>query len=260
MADLEDFFKKKDKKKKGGEKKFAKANTDVLAKNLEQMAVKEEKAMEKEISEMNNDSPNTPLNQQDDDEWDDYRENKKDYTGLKIENLTQEQPKEEEEEETEVNEDGEVVAKRKDGKDGPWNKTKDGPSNQGSMEERDEMPEQKREAVELLASSNVVGGSYVPPHMRGQAGAAAAAAATEVRRPQPRGRVMKAPDISSEVYFPSLGNSEDTAPKGAWGKNPVRGGEGAFEEVKGGDKQASVRSTESKALTLGNKFDVLGAE
>ena len=93
-----------------------------------------------------------------------------------------------------------------------------------------------------------------------QAGAAAAAAATEVRRPQPRGRwvqflwywkadpshnlidvlecllvlcqsaskylifsnarVMKAPDISSEVYFPSLGNSEDTAPKGAWGKNP----------------------------------------
>merc|ERR1719188_1069909 len=98
-----------------GEKKFAKANTDVLAKNLEQMAVKEEKAMEKEMSEMNNDSPNTPLNQQDDDEWDDYRENKKDYTGLKIENLTAEQPKEEEEEETEVNEDGEVVLKaRKD--------------------------------------------------------------------------------------------------------------------------------------------------
>jgi len=63
MADLDGFFKKKDKKKKG-EKKFAKANTDVLAKNLEQMAVKEEKQMEKEISEMNNDSPNTPLNQQ----------------------------------------------------------------------------------------------------------------------------------------------------------------------------------------------------
>merc|ERR1712107_973039 len=78
-------------------------------------------------------------------------------------------------------------------------------------EEREEMPEQKREAVELLASSNVVGGSYVPPHMRGQAGAAAAAAATEVRRLQPRGRVMKAPDISSEVYFPSLVNSEDSA-------------------------------------------------
>ena len=29
-----------------------------------------------------------------------------------------------------MNEDGEVVAKRKDGKDGPWNKLGDGPSNQ----------------------------------------------------------------------------------------------------------------------------------
>ena len=44
----------------------------------------------------------------DDDEWDDYRENKKDYTGLKIENLTQEQPKEEEEEETEVVKEAEL--------------------------------------------------------------------------------------------------------------------------------------------------------
>merc|ERR1739846_9546 len=122
---------------------------------LEESAIKEQKQQDKEMTNMNNDSPNTPLNQQDDDEWDDYRENKKDYTGLKIENLTQEQPKEEEEEETEVNEDGEVVAKRKDGKDGPWNKLGDAPSNQSSMEERDEMPEQKREAVELLASSNV---------------------------------------------------------------------------------------------------------
>ena len=82
-----------------------------------------------------------------------------------------------------------MVAKRKDGKDGPWNKLGDTTSNQvhpnsvysednrgscnfpliqGSMEEREEIPEQKREAVELLASSNVVGGSYVPPHMRGQ--------------------------------------------------------------------------------------------
>ena len=46
MADLEDFFKKKDKKKKG-EKKFATVNAD----NLDQMAVKEEMARKKEISE-----------------------------------------------------------------------------------------------------------------------------------------------------------------------------------------------------------------
>ena len=44
-----------------------------------------------------------PFNCQDDDEWDDYRENKKDYTGLKIENLTVEDPTvKPEEEKTEV--------------------------------------------------------------------------------------------------------------------------------------------------------------
>jgi len=256
MADIDEFFKKKDKKKKG-EKKFAKANTDVLAKNLEEMAVKEEKAMEKEMSEMNNDSPDTPLNQQDDDEWDDYRENKKDYTGLKIENLTAEEPKEETTEETEVNEDGEVVVKaRKDGS-GPWNKgSGEGGSHQNSMEEREE-PKAEREGEALLAQSNVVGGSYVPPHMRGQAGGAQAP--VEAKRPLPRGRMMKAPDINSEVFFPSLGNAEDSAPKGAWGKRMVKD-EGAFEEVRGGEKQGAFRSSDGPKLTLGNKFDVLGAE
>lgn len=256
MADLDDFFKKKDKKKKG-EKKFAKANTDVLAKNLEVMDEKEEKALVKEIAEMNNDNPGTTLNQQDDDEWDDYRENKKDYTGLKIENLTVQETKteEEEEEETEVDEDGEVVKKNKDGS-GPWNRGEG--SHQNSVEEREEvMPEHKREAVELLATSNVVGGSYVPPHMRGQPGGGASPAPVE--RKQPRGRMMKAPDISSELYFPSLGDASDTAPKGAWGKRLVKD-EGAFMEVRGGEKQGSHRATEGPKLTLGNKFDVLGAE
>lgn len=256
MADLDDFFKKKDKKKK--EKKFAKANTDVLAKNLEQMAVKEEKATQKEMSEMANDNPSTTLNQQDDDEWDDYRENKKDYTGLKIENLTVEEPtKEEEEEETEINEDGEVVKVRKD-ESGPWNKMGETGvgSHQNSVEDREE-PSQERESVALLAQSNVVGGSYVPPHMRG---AGAAAPAAEARRPLPRGRLMKAPDISSEVYFPSLGQAEDSAPKGAWGKKLVKD-EGVFEEVRGGgEKQGHNRASEAPKLTLGNKFDALRDE
>ena len=46
MADLDDFFKKKDKKKKKGGG-FSKANTDVLAKNLEETARKEQLADEK---------------------------------------------------------------------------------------------------------------------------------------------------------------------------------------------------------------------
>ena len=43
---------------------------------------------------------------QDDEEWDDYRENKKDFTGLKIDKLVIEEPvNNTEEEETEVSQD-----------------------------------------------------------------------------------------------------------------------------------------------------------
>jgi hypothetical protein len=93
---------------------------------------------------------------QDDDEWDDYRENKKDFTGLKIEKLTVKEPEKEEEEETEVNEDGETVAKRKEGKDGPWNRADSHGERQGSVEEITPVQEEKREAAvlhEQVASS-----------------------------------------------------------------------------------------------------------
>ena len=111
---------------------------------------------------------------------------------------------------------------------------------------------------------NVVGGSYVPPHMRGAGGASTSAASTEQqRRPLPRGKNKAAPDISSEVYFPSLSASlEDGGPKGAWGKGGAAARRyddgGHFEEVKeSGGKGAHLRHTEAPKLTLGNKFDAL---
>ena len=54
MGDIDDFFAKKDKKKKGT-KKFSKANTDVLAKNLEESAIKEQMQQEKEITNIGGD-------------------------------------------------------------------------------------------------------------------------------------------------------------------------------------------------------------
>jgi len=144
MADLDDFFAKKDKKKKGT-KKFSKANTDVIAKNLEESAIKEQKQQDKDVANMGEDKNPEKINQQDDDEWDDYRENKKDYTGLKIENLVIEEPVKVEEDETEINEDGEVVKVKKD-ESGPWNK-KDG-ENRGSMEESPE-PETKQRSMKM---------------------------------------------------------------------------------------------------------------
>jgi len=256
MGDIDDFFAKKDKKKKGGPKKFSKANTEVLAKNLEETARKEQKAQDKEVNDIGTDNnTNTPLDQQDDDEWDDYRENKKDYTGLKIENLTVEEPVKDEEEETEINEDGEVVKVKKD-ESGPWSKLAEG----------EERPDEVRQAEpETIVSqtvgsglSNVTqGGKYVPPSLRGQAGAGGKE--QEVRRQAPR-RLKAAPDISSEVYFPSLSSAaEDSAPKGAWGRRLVKD-EGAFEEVRQSSQGQTQHRTEAPKLALGNKFDALRDE
>ena len=63
MADLDDFFAKKDKKKKGT-KKFSKANTDVIAKNLEESAIKEQKQQDKEMTNMSEDKNPENIKQQ----------------------------------------------------------------------------------------------------------------------------------------------------------------------------------------------------
>ena len=153
---------------------------------------------------------------QDDDEWDDYRENKKDYTGLKIENLVIEEPVKVEEEETEVklnlgycdnlqnwyqiNEDGEVVKVKKD-ESGPWNK-KDG-ENRGSMEQQETPePEVKPSNHIIVEQPNVVGGSYVPPHMRGGGGGAGTPERnTEPRRTAPRRWELLKCDVSEAVKW-----------------------------------------------------------
>ena len=51
MANIDDFFAKKDKKKKGT-KKFSKANTDVIAQNLEESARKEQLQQDKDINNL----------------------------------------------------------------------------------------------------------------------------------------------------------------------------------------------------------------
>lgn len=253
MADLDDFFAKKDKKKKGT-KKFSQANTDVIAKNLEESAIKEQLQQDKDITNIGDDMNPETVNQQDDDEWDDYRENKKDYTGLKIETLVIEDPeKAVVEEDTEVNENGEVVKKKDEA--GPWNK-KDG-ERSNSSEVESPVVESKPLPGAAIEQPNVVGGAYVPPAMRG-GGGSAQPSALEARKP-PR-RMKAAPDISSAINFPSLSAAaEDTAPKGAWGKKLVRD-DAAFEEVRGDYSKNQHRSTDGPKLTLGNKFDALRDE
>jgi hypothetical protein len=245
MADIDDLFAKKDKKKKGG-KKFAKANTDVIAKNLIETDKKEMRELEKQEKELSTqlsgeDKTVTPQASQEDEEWEEYREHKKDLTGLKIETLTLTEPQaEEEEEETEINEDGELVKVKKDGTGGPWK------SLGGSLENHNNQ-DLNYQLDNSIQNTNVVAGSYVPPHLRSSAPAP---------RPTPgqrRGKVA-APDISSEVSFPSLS---------AVIEESMRGYDdgGKFEEVKerGGQQyQQQIKGGASERITLENRFAGLG--
>lgn len=251
MADLDDFFAKKDKKKKGT-KKFSKANVDELAKNLEETDKKEQKqadnnyvATSQALGEEKNQEKEKKV--EGEDEWDDYHENKKDYTGLKIENLkVEEEVEEEEEDEEEMNEDGEMVSVKK-GESGPWNKKS------GSKNNSTDLPDEKMPEEKPASTANSKSGGYVPPHMRN------GGSAPIERRPMARGRIKNAPDINSEVYFPSLSSgTDDAAPKGAWGKKLAGKNEGQYEEVREGRGQShNNRNSEAPKLSLGNKFDLL---
>lgn len=249
MADnnLDDFFAKKDKKKKGG-KKFAKANTDVVAKNLIETERKELKEMEKVdkvlSTQFSDEKSVTPQQSQEDEEWEEYRDNKKDLTGLKIEALTIQEPVVEvEEEETEINEDGEVVKVKKD-ESGPWNKS-DAPTNKAQRQQEHILEMQKLDTS--IQNTNVVQGSYVPPHLRG--GSAAAAEQPRQQARQRRGKVA-APDISSELNFPSLSSAIEDKNFSALDDG------GRFEEVRGdrGSAHQTHRVVEDSRISLGNRF------
>lgn len=256
MADLDDFFAKKDKKKKGT-KKFSKGNVDEMAKNLEETDKKEQKQADKyeptatthAVGEENPQEKEKKVEAED--EWDDYHENKKDYTGLKIENLkVEEEVEEESDDEEEMNEDGEMVSVKK-GETGPWNK-KSGSKNNSTDLPDDEIPKPSQ----APASAGSKSGGYVPPHLRG----GNAGSAPIERRSMARNRMKNAPDINSEVYFPSLtAGTDDDGPKGAWGKKLSGKNEGQFEEVRErqGQFHNKISSSEAPKLSLGNKFDLL---
>ena len=215
MADLDDFFAKKDKKKKS-KKGFSKANTDILAKNLEENERREAKAEEKVAAILATTEANKAQAASEgkltepDEEWHVYDDEKKDYSGLKIEALKVESEEElDEDEEHEINEEGEKVRVKKQGDGGPWNKMtgSDGVNNsvihEMSEQERKEQAKAELEASIGAPKGSVVGGSYVPPHMRG--GGAQTTASPSSRMANRRNKAP--PDFNSQVFFPSLSSA-----------------------------------------------------
>ncbi|KAL4135672.1 hypothetical protein QTP88_007270 [Uroleucon formosanum] len=130
MADLDNFFAKKDRKKTKGQK-FA-TSSDNMATGQEELQKKQDKQKkersERSLTIQNNyttENDNKTSSQKLEEEWNEYQEEIKDYTTLKMQNLTADCPanftdnnEKDDEIEFEENEAGEMVPKRKNA--GPW--------------------------------------------------------------------------------------------------------------------------------------------
>ncbi|CAH2056340.1 unnamed protein product, partial [Iphiclides podalirius] len=172
MADLDDFFAKKDRKKSKSVKKFA--TTDELAKKLEDTK-KSDTRPKKERPAQEGDEPGRAGEEE---EWKEYEEPVKDYTGLKIQVLQGSMAPESRDSSAEdtAPDSGKIK--------GPWNKPVE--------VEQPPPPPPVEEKPREVKTSNI----YVPPAPR-----------TREVEPMRRNQAKHAPDIHNDDYFPVLGAS-----------------------------------------------------
>lgn len=134
------------------------------------------------------------LNFKEQDEWKDFEEEKKDYTGLKIGNLTIQSPtegtagaKESMDEQQEESEPGQENEK----KVGPWKR----------IDASNEVPEEPKVVVEeKVQPQPQTRHSYVPPSLRN---------AGQAPVQSNRLKSKAAPDIHNEEFFPTLSKTGD---------------------------------------------------
>uniref|UniRef100_A0A182J1X4 Protein CDV3 homolog n=1 Tax=Anopheles atroparvus TaxID=41427 RepID=A0A182J1X4_ANOAO len=218
MADLDDFFAKKD-KKKGKPKKFVTA--EEIAKQLDDTS---KKAVESKMKKPSEPAENNSEPKQPDDEWMEVKENKKDYTGLKLAQLTIDNESNNDSEQlgdpNDPNNDGEGGEGGDRDPTKPWNKL------DATAAARAKVPS----LVEPVATSNV----YISPAMK------------SLRAKQKKG----APDLKSEEYFPTLGMEKPELPK-PLKKDPT------FEDVKHGGRVKMVEASSSGQVSVGNRFTSL---
>ncbi|CAH0716979.1 unnamed protein product, partial [Brenthis ino] len=188
MADLDDFFAKKD-RKKSKVKKFATA--DELAKKLEDTKQKSDVRPKKERPAQEGEDTGRAGEEE---EWKDYEEPVKDYTGLKIQVLQGGAGAPESGRDSATEDSAPENTKNK----GPWNKP-------AEQEQPTPAPPPPREEKSQPSA-------YVPPQSRNRT-------AEPVRRHQSK----NAPDIHNDDYFPVLGAGTKRA--GGW--STAGGGGGA---------------------------------
>lgn len=146
---------------------------------------------------------------QDEEEWREFEEEKKDYSGLKIGNLT-----------VNDNHDGDSDDQRgtgensSDGESGETSSKLSGPWKKADAPPQADTTEQVQQPQVPTTTTATVGQKYKSPHLRHQT----------TSSPSTRSSRMKnvAPDIRSEEYFPTLNAKQPAAvePTG-WGRRWV---------------------------------------
>jgi len=216
---VEDFFAKKDKGKKGKKGKFTGTrDRESIAKSIEESKqTGKEKVKEKQTSNIQSAAEKA------EDEWIDFDEPTiKDYTGLKIQTL---QISEKQEEsagsgDDENDEEGDGASK----KDNPW-----------AFSQSAQAPAAPAPAPAETRPTGV----YRPPGFN--------------RGPMPRRGPRAAPEIGSEIAFPSLNAAVQSEKR----KDMQNTGRSAFETVKHGSRSTEPMANRGPKLDLGNKFDAL---
>ncbi|XP_055374254.1 protein CDV3 homolog isoform X2 [Condylostylus longicornis] len=231
MADLDDFFAKKD-KKKSKTKKFL--TPEELAKKLEDTSkkaveVKPQQPPRKELR------PNDDLlilkpeeDPQDNEEWKEFQEvEQKDYSGLKIGQLTLNDDEDElgsgQEGGLDENDTDGEGSSNKDRKQGPWKSVV-------PAEEVTQIPVEVKPSV------------YVSPAFK--------AASKTIKA-----RNRNAPDITNEEYFPTLGAARPEEQR-------KKKNEPSFEEVRHGGRMQRIQELKrnTEAPVIGNRYDSLAEE
>ncbi|XP_022120958.1 protein CDV3 homolog [Pieris rapae] len=174
MADLDDFFAKKDRKKSKSVKKFATA--DEMAKKLEDTKQKTDVRPKKDRPATEGEEAGSIREEE---EWKEYEEPVKDYTGLKLQVLQRGTRAPESGRDTAAEDSTPENSKNK----GPWNKPVE-------AEQVVVKPPPPPVEEKIRATS-----TYVPPQSRQRP------CDGSVRRPQNKASL----DIHNEDYFPVLG-------------------------------------------------------
>jgi len=250
MADLDDFFAKKDKKKKGKKgSKFAKANTDILAQNLIENDKKTEDDEKKASTMLATSEANragaAKENTGTDEEWNDYVEERKDYSNLKVDALKVDSGSEQDE--VEIDEaTGEKIRGKK--VENIWKERNklinaesrdNGNDNESPKKDMNQNPEKK---VEIKPKA------YVPPHLKKHA------QSSDENRTLQSGRcriITIAPDMNA-TNFPSLSDSAVMTKT----MGPRQSEEKEFETARGGGNQQQ-RVSDAPKLITNNKFAAL---